>query len=199
MSVIADATVSLDGFIADDKDDVGPLFDWYSNGDVVLHGSDGPTTMRVSAASAAFVQPIWDSMGAMVIGRRLFDLTDGWSGSPVVGDHVFVVSHREEPAEWRARFPDAPFTMVNGVAEAVARAREVAGDRHVSLCPGDVFGQALALGLVDELCLDVAPVVFGSGRPYFGSYDGPRLRLEDPEIVAGNQVTHLRFRLRRNS
>lgn len=82
-----------------------------------------------------------------MIGRRLFDLTDGWHGRPAVGDHVFVVTH-EAPTDWP--HPDAPFTFVtDGLGSAIEQARTFAGDREVSLTAGDLTGQALAAGLVD--------------------------------------------------
>ena len=63
--------------------------------------------------------------------------------------------------------------------------------------PGDVGGQALAAGLVDEVAMDVVPVVFGSGKRYFGSIEAQHL-LEDPDVVVqGDRVLHLRYRVRR--
>jgi dihydrofolate reductase len=66
----------------------------------------------------------------------------------------------------------------------------------VAVCAGDVAGQALALGLVDEVAMDVVPVVFGSGKRYFGPVDGQQL-LEDPHtVIQGDRVLHLRYRVR---
>ena len=80
---------------------------------------------------------------------------------------------------------------------AIATARELAGDRTVSVAAGDVGGQALALGLVDEVAMDVVPVVFGTGKRYFGSVDAQHL-LDGPDVVVqGNRVLHLRYRVRR--
>jgi len=91
---IMGAVMSLDGFIADDDDDVGPLFDWYGNGDVAwsFPGSDGES--RSTQASADFVRGQYRDMAVVVIGRRLFDLTNGWNGKPAAGEHVFVVTHQ---------------------------------------------------------------------------------------------------------
>jgi hypothetical protein len=77
-TVVMHNVVSVDGYIADDKDDVGPLFDWYSNGDTEL--AEGGEA-KVSQASADYVRPTWDSIGSMVIGRHLFDMTNGWEGT----------------------------------------------------------------------------------------------------------------------
>jgi dihydrofolate reductase len=67
----------------------------------------------------------------------------------------------------------------------------------VSIAAGDVGGQIFAAGLVDEVALDVVPVVFGTGKRYFGSL-AKQVLLEDPdEVVQGNRVLHLRFRVRK--
>lgn len=190
-TVVMHNVVSVDGFIADDNDDVGPLFEWYSNGDTLL--SEGGQ-IKVSRASADYVRPAWDGIGAMVIGRHLFDIMNGWEGQPPVGEHVVVVSHRPKPAGWH---PEASYHFVANVAAAVAKAKELAGERVVAVAAGDVGGQAFALGLVDEVAMDVVPVVFGSGKRYFGPVDGQHL-LADPDVVIrGDRVLHLRYRVRR--
>ena len=79
--------VSVDEFIADEHDEVGPLFELYSNGDLPLI-EDGP--FKVSKASFDYVEPTWDSIGSMVVGRHLFDITNGWEGTPPTGKHVVV-------------------------------------------------------------------------------------------------------------
>ncbi|MET9251947.1 dihydrofolate reductase family protein [Nonomuraea sp. NPDC003709] len=190
--VVMYGTVSVDGFIADENDQVGPLFDWMSSGDVPL-GETGEA--KVSQASYDYTRPYWDQIGVTIVGRHVFDLTDGWGGKPPGGiDHVVVVSHRPMPKGWN---PEAPFHFVDGVKAAMAKAQELAGARTVEVAAGDVGGQVLAAGLVDEVAMDVAPVVFGSGKRYFGSVDAQHL-LEDPDVVIqGNRVLHLRYRVRR--
>lgn len=86
--VVMHNVVSVDGFIADDNDDIGPLFDWYFNGNHSLTDGWG---FAVSQQSADYIRPVWDSTGSMVIGRRLFDLMNGWDGQPPAGEHVVVV------------------------------------------------------------------------------------------------------------
>ena len=197
-TVVMNNVVSLDGFVAGPDDDPGPLFDWYFNGDQRLDAQDmedpAPGGMRVSRTSYDYVRPVWDGIGCMVIGRHLFDLTNGWEGRPPAGDHVVVVSHRPKPDGWH---PEASYHFVDDVTAAIATARELAGDRTVSVAAGDVGGQAFALGLVDEVAMDVAPVVLGSGKPFFGTH-GARFLLEDPYVVIqGDRVLHLRYRVRR--
>src|SRR5580700_1644717 len=96
-TVIMHNVVSVDGFIADAKDQVGPLFDWYVNGDVeIIDGGE----IKVSQASAGYVKTTWAAIGSMVIGRHLFDTTNGGEGVPPAGDHVVVVSPRPNPDVW---------------------------------------------------------------------------------------------------
>ena len=96
------AVASLDGYIADEQDDVGPLHDWYFNGDHPLVTDDHPDVhgapFRVSAASADYVRGLWSRQKVLVVGRHQFDLTDGWEGHPPASDHVVVVSHRPRAA-----------------------------------------------------------------------------------------------------
>jgi dihydrofolate reductase len=193
--------VSVDGFIADQHDDPGPLHDWYFSGDTpITEGGDQPfdhsgvgSDFRVSAASAEYVRSMWDAIGVIVMGRHLFDLVNGWEGQPPAGDHVVVVSHRPKPQGWH---PEASYFFVDSVTAALDKARELAGERIVAVNAGEVGGQILAAGLVDEVAMDVVPVVFGSGKRYFGSIDGQHL-LEDPHVVIeGDRVLHLRFKVR---
>jgi dihydrofolate reductase len=195
-TVVMHAVASIDGYIADENDMVGPLFDWYFNGDQPLidePGEQQDTPFRVSSTSAAYVRSFWGSIRATVQGRHLFDLTNGWEARPPAGEHLVVVSHRPKPAGWH---PEADVPFFDDAAAAVLEAKRRAGDGVVALCAGHVGGQALALGLVDEVAIDVVPVVFGKGKPYFGQVDGQRL-LEDPHVVIqGDRVLHLRFKVR---
>ena len=194
---IMGAVVSLDGFIADASDGVGPLFDWLGNGDVAwsFPGSDGE--LRTTQASAELMLDLYGDMAANVIGRRVFDMTNGWDGKPAAGEHVFVVTHRP-PADWEYA-ETAPFTFVDGVEEAIRAAQEFAGDRVVDVAAGQIGGQALRLGLIDQVVVNQVPVVFGSGRPFFATGGlGEPLLLENPAtIVRGDRVTHLVYDVRR--
>lgn len=185
------AVVSVDGFIADSNDDVGPLFDWYFNGEAEIVDG-GP--FKVTQDSVAYVRPMWERIGTTVIGRHLFDLTNGWEGTPPAGEHIVVVTHRPKPDGWH---PEASCRFVPEVRAAIEAAKELAGERDVAVAAGEVGGQAFALGLVDEVAMDVVPVVFGSGKRYFGSVDAHHI-LEDPDLVIrGRRVLHLRYRVRR--
>ena len=196
-TVVMHAVVSVDGFIADEHDDVGPLFDWYFNGEVPLVeevGEEDHASFRIGERSAEYVRSLWGSIGATIQGRHLFDLTNGWEARPPAGEHLIVVSHLPKPDGWH---PEADVPFFDDVTSAVEEAKRRAGDRVVAVCAGNVGGQALALGLVDEVAMDVVPVVFGRGKPYFGPVHVQQL-LEDPDVVIqGDRVLHLRYRVRR--
>ena len=189
--VVMYSSVSVDGFVADEDDQPGPLFDWLVSGDVPL---DESGVLKVSQTSYDYVRPYWDQIGVTIVGRHVFDLTDGWDGKPPGGvDHVVVVTHRGRPAAWH---PEAPFHFVDGVEAAMAKAQELAGGRTVEVAAGDVGGQVLAAGLVDEVRMDVTPAVLGSGKRFFGPVDAQHL-LEDPDaVVQGTRVLHVRYRVR---
>ena len=193
--VITQASMSLDGYIADLSENVGPLFEWSTTGDVEVSGSDPNMVFRVSAPSAKYLSEAWANIRASVIGRRLFDLANGWEGRPPVGEAVFVVTH-QAPSEWE--FPEAPFTFVSdGLQSAVGQAKSFAAAKDVSLSAGNIGGQALEAGLVEEVRVDLVPVVLGAGKGYFGEYAGSPLLLEKLQVVEGDGVTHLHYRLRK--
>ncbi|MFF0148983.1 dihydrofolate reductase [Amycolatopsis sulphurea] len=202
-AVILHSVVSVDGFIADENDAVGPLHEWYFAGDTPIipppddqrydHSGTG-SGFRVSSASAGYVREMWESIGTIVMGRTLFDLVNGWEGQPPAGDHVVVVSHRPKPAGWH---PEASYHFVDGVPAALAMAEELAGERTVAVNAGEVGGQALAAGFVDEVAMDVVPVVFGSGKRYFGGIQGQHLLAGPHVVIQGEGVLHLKFKVRR--
>jgi dihydrofolate reductase len=197
------AAVSIDGFIANENDEVGALFDWVGNGDVEWTWSGEPEEypMHSTRASIEFVRAVYPRIGCVVIGRRVFDLTDGWDGVPAAGEHVFVVTH-EPPTDWKYAETGLFTFVTDGVEAAIERARAFAGDdRIVDLAAGQIGGQALRLGLVDQVVLNVVPVVFGSGRPFFGAMGaGDVVPLDNPaRVVQGDRVTHMLYDVSRPS
>src|SRR5947209_9094723 len=137
-TVFMHAVVSVDGFIADAEDNVGPLFEWYFNGDAEIVDG-GP--FKVSRDSVRYVRPLWQRIGTTVMGRHLFDLTNGWEGTPPAGEHIVVVTHRPRPEGWH---PEASCQFIDDVVRAIMVAKELAGDRDVAVTAGNVGGQALA-------------------------------------------------------
>ena len=137
--------MSVDGFIADENDPPGPLFDWLSSGDVPL---DESGYVKVSQTSYDYMRAYWDQIGVTIAGGHVFDMTDGCDGKPPSGIDNVVVVDRPKPEDWD---PEAPFHFVDGEEAAVAKAQELAGDRLVEVAAGEVGGQVLAAGLVDEV------------------------------------------------
>jgi dihydrofolate reductase len=185
------AVSSLDGYIADDQDDVGRLHEWYFNGDQPILG-DGP--FRVSSDSIDYVRGLWQRQSVIVMGRRLFDQTNGWDGHPPAADQVVLVSHRPMPERWQSY---ENYHHAGSIAEAFAIAQKVAGDGEIGVTAGDIGGQALAEGFIDKVAIDYVPVVFGGGKSYFGVAD-PSVYLGDPEtVVQGRGVLHLVYPVRK--
>ncbi len=195
--VVMQAVVSVDGYIAYPDDTVGPLFDWYSNGDTELSAAASGWTFQVSQASFRYVQPFWDAVKVTVIGRHLFDMTDGWDGKPAAGDELVVITHRPLPDEWLADHPDAPFHPVDSVEAGIALAKELAAEGLVCVTAGDLGGQAFSAGLVDEVAMDVVPVVLGEGVRFFGSHTGTVLLNDPDQVVQGDRVLHLHYTVKR--
>jgi dihydrofolate reductase len=192
--VVIEMSMSLDGFIADRNDRLGgsdglALHDW------LFSGSE-------PYAGAPFFRPegrnrqIWDaivhSTGALIVGRRIYDITNGWDGShPVAGLPVVVLTH-SPPA-------DVPkgattFTFCTSITEAVAAARAQAKGKDVMVHGASMTRQLVAAGLVDELRLHLAPVVLGDGLRLF-ERAGESLWLELLETVETPQAIHMRYKV----
>jgi dihydrofolate reductase len=197
-TVLAGFTMSLDGFIANPDDSTEGLFGWFDSGDTEVVLPSGKMNVRLSPASAMVMRDIWERVGAIVVGRRMFDIAHGWGGCHPLDAPVFVVSH-SIPEGWPR--DDAPFTFVTGVTDAVERAieqaKEVAGDKLVIVAGANVAQQALKAGLVDELELDLVPVLLGRGIRAFEYLGVEPIELERIIAVPAPEVTHLRFRVRR--
>ena len=192
--VVSSASMSLDGFVARPDDSPGPLFDWYDSGDVEVRTAVPELTFHLTPPSAAYWRAWTDGLGALVVGRRLFDLTDGWGGVHPLGVPVVVVTHHP-PVDWAHAGPATEFR--GDVPAAVARAQEIAGDAAVGVAAGTIAGQCLDLGLLDEVAIDLVPVVLGAGRRYFPDGTATTLLGDPMTAVQGDRVTHLRFPVRR--
>jgi dihydrofolate reductase len=193
--VVANAIMSLDGYVAKQDNSIGRLFDWLQNGEVAIPTPAEDFTVHLSPPSAAYWQQWVSSLGALVCGRTLFEVADGWQGRHTLDVPVIVVTHRV-PDEWVEEHPDAPFVFVtDGVEAAVTRAQAFAGDRVVAVTGGTIARQCLELGLLDEVAVDLVPVVMGDGnRPFFGDLSSEDVMLGNPTVcVRGDRVTHLLF------
>lgn len=193
--VVAHAIMSLDGYIAKPDNSIGRLFDWLQNGEVEIPTPSGDFAVHLSERSADHWRGWVSSVGALVCGRALFDYTNGWGGRHTMDVPVVVVTHRV-PTEWIDAHPGAPFTFVtDGVEAAVAHAQTIAGDRTVGVTGGTIARQCLDLGLLDEVAIDLVPVVMGEGnRPFFGALAAEDVLLDNPSVcIPGDRVTHLVF------
>lgn len=189
--VLASHSMSLDGFIAQPNGKTGPLHDWLTAGDTPSrHAND----FRMSKRSRQFFDGLVDRVGATVAGRRTYDDANGWDGALPFDWPYFIVTHR--PPD---NASELPFTFVTrGVEYALKMAKEAAGDKDVSVMGGCVSRQCLTGGLLDEIDIDLVPIVLGEGIPFFDSqHSGGRLRLEQTRVVDAPGVTHLRFRVLR--
>jgi dihydrofolate reductase len=191
--VVANASVSLDGFIAYDDNSVGDLFEWYDNGDIEVVNAGSLPPFHLTPASADHWNGWVSSLGVLIVGRTLFDVTDGWNGVHPLDVPVVVVTH-DPPSDWS--YPGSEnFTFVTeGIEEAVARAQQIAGGKGVGVAAGTIAGQALAAGLLDAVAMDLVPIVLGAGRRFFGDEPLESARLGDPTtVIVGRRVTHLTF------
>ena len=193
-TVLTHMTMSLDGFIADPNDGIEELFGWYGAGEVTIPTKVEQFEFNVDADSAELLRGYLASPGALVSGRRLFDITNGWDDHHPMGAPVVVVTHHApDDAD---RWPRTTFT--DDVTAGVEKAKEIAGDKNVTIASASIAAQALDLGLVDEVHVSLVPVLLGQGIPYFASLRAAPHRLDDPEVTPGKRATHLRYKVRRD-
>ena len=194
-TVYSSASMSLDGYIAYDDHNPGALFDWYQAGDIEVTTAMESVTFHLTPPSADHVRDLVLKLGALVVGRRLFDVTDGWNGRHPYDVPVVVLTH-EPPTDWHYPGEKNFHFVTEGIAAALRVARTIAGGRDVSVAAGEVATQALGAGLLDEVRVDLAPVVLGSGRPYFTG--GATVDLDDPTTqIQTARVTHLVYPVHR--
>ncbi|WP_433221220.1 dihydrofolate reductase family protein [Microtetraspora malaysiensis] len=192
-TVIANMSMSLDGFVAHPSSGADRLFGWYFNGDVAVPTAVPEYTFQMSEASAALLRDATTKVGALVSGRRTFDDAKGWGGKHPMGAPVFVVTHAV-PDGWPQDDTSIIF-VTDGVESAVEKATAVAGEKIVAVASADITQQCLNAGLLDEVHVDLVPVFLGAGIRFFDNLDGV-IELEDPVTVEGRGVTHLRYRLK---
>lgn len=194
--LIAIMTMSLDGFVADDNDDVSRVFDWYFNsGDVEVNtGGSDPMTFRVSEPSARHIRELTSGLGAVLTGRRTFEVAQGWGGNHAWGP-AFVLTHHV-PEGWPRPGSTVHF-VTDGLQSAVDQAKAAAGGKSVGVHGADTIQQLLKAGLLDELSVDVAALLLGSGVRLFDRLAGGPSGLGGPSVIEGVGVTHLRYPVRR--
>ena len=195
--VIAEFTMTLDGFIAGPNDEVDRIFRWYSSGDTEFPVPGSSMVFKISRASAELLQATWGTIGAIVTGRRDFDVSGAWGGQPPLNVPTFIVTHRI-PQEW-VGYPlgkGSPFTFVtDGVESAVAQARQAAGDKNVGIGGSTITQQCLQAGLLDAIHLHLVPILLGAGIRLFDHLGPDPIDLESTGVIEGTGVTHLHFRV----
>jgi len=183
--VILDMAVSLDGFIAGPNEEDTGLHDWFF-----------PPSGSVGAVDARIVEESVDTTGAILMGRRAYDLgdrVDGFVDTPYKVDH-FVLTHN--PPERAARGETAFAFVTDGIESALEQARTAAGERNVAVGGGaSVAQQALGTGFVDEVQVHLAPVLLGGGIRLFEHSRSGKIKLERTRVVESPFATHLRFRI----
>ncbi len=194
-NVVAIMSMSLDGYVADLNDGVAEVFDWYTSGDVEIQtGGSDPMTFKVSEPSAQHLRGLASELGAMLTGRRTFDVAGGWGGNHAWGP-AFVLTH-QVPDGWPR--PDSTVHFVtDGIESAVNQAKAAAAGKSVAVHGADTIQQLLNAGLLDEISVDIAAVLLGSGVRLFDHLAGTPAVLGNPTVTAGVGVTHLRYPVRK--
>ena len=198
--VVLELSMSLDGFVAGPND--GPdnslgdggerLFQWYSSGDTAFPLPGTEMVFQISRASAELLREEWGKIGAMVAGRRMFDIAQAWHGNPPGGGPCFIVTHTV-PAAWAGQ--GSPFTFVtDGIESAIRQAKQAAGDKNVAVSSASIAQQCIKAGLLDEIQIDLVPVLLGGGVRLFEHLATP-IELESSGVIAAPGVTHLKFRI----
>jgi dihydrofolate reductase len=197
--VIIDLSMSLDGFITGPNptqeqglgENGEALHEWYFNGPTASSRNEFFSPL---GASMAVAEEMFDTTGAMVVGRSMYDLVGGWGGNhPIPGVQIFLVTHH---APERVPQGHSPITVVtDGIERAVAQAKAAAGDKNVTVGGAAIAQQCLNAGLVDEIYLHLVPVLLGGGTRLFEKLSAP-LDLEQVAVIEAPGVTHLKYRVR---
>lgn len=192
-SVSAGFSISLDGFIATPDDDSDRLFKWYSMGEKVVQVPSGDREFQLSSESAEVFEDAVQTVGALVYGRHTFDVAHAWGGRHPLDVPMVILTHRV-PQEWVK--PGSPFTFVtDGIESAIAKAKQIAGDKTVAVGSGTTTQQCLEAGLLDEIHLDLVPVLLGDGIRLFEHLSKVPVELECISVTNAPGVTHLTYRV----
>ncbi len=186
-------SMSVDGFISGPNDDEGRLFAWMFAGDtdVKLEAGDRDFDLKVSEESARIFEDRGNTIGAIVSGRRMFDLAGAWGGRHPIGCPVVVLTHHIPP-EW-ANHESFTFVTEGGIEAAIAKAQEIAGDQRIGVGGANVTQQALKAGLLDEIGIDLVPVLLGDGVRLYKALGIEPVELKLTGITQGTGVIHLGF------
>ena len=187
-------SMSLDGFITGPGNDVMRLFQWMFQGNTDVKVTIGEEEMDLKVAAEDVERWEAPEMGAIVSGRGMFDVASAWGGKHPMNVPVVVLTHNV-PQEWVKE--GSPFTFVTegGIEKAIEEARKIAGDKGIGVGGADITRQCLKAGLLDEIAIDLVPVLLGSGVRLFESLGIEPIELECTSVSQAPGVTHLRFRV----
>jgi dihydrofolate reductase len=180
--VIAGQTISLDGFVADAEGRLEALY-----------------TDLAELGESEYLRTSIEETGAVVMGRRSFEMADdpdSYADDYEYQAPLFIVTHHPPPVKPKENDRLTITFVTDGVESAVAQAKAAAGDKAVTVVGGvDVIGQLLHAGLVDELHVDVVPILLGSGLRFLGDPSLAHVRLEKIGVEEAGKRTGLRFRV----
>jgi dihydrofolate reductase len=192
-------SMSLDGFIAGPNDGPdnplgdggGRLFEWWASGTERVGPDDRfkPEPRSRAVAEEAF------KTGAIITGRRTFDIAGGWGGHHPVGAPFFLLTH-QPPDRW-VGLGTGGTVVADGIYSALEQAQTVAGERAVGVCGADVAQQYLRAGLIDRIEVALVPVLLGGGVGLFAHLGGRQFSLQCTRVVESDKVTHLSYRVLR--
>ncbi len=185
-------SMSLDGFIAGPNDEVDLLFAWMMRGDVGVELSTGDhdISLKMSEQSAEMLNDASKEIGVLVTGRRQFEVAGAWGGKHPLNVPMIVLTHGNIPQEW----DKPPFTFVtDGLESALEKAQAIAGEKKVVLSSASLVQQALKLGVLEEIHIDLVHILLGEGIPLFGHLGIDPLELKNTSAVNAPGVTHLTF------
>jgi dihydrofolate reductase len=198
-TVVADITMSLDGYVAGSHDGLGrglgdggePLHEWVMGGPWTY---DSEPSFDATGVDREVMDEMFEGLGAAVVGRRMYDVVDGWGDEEAFPAPVFVLTSRPAPTRPAGR---SSYTFVtDGIHAALEQAQAAAGDRKVHIAGGArTIQQYLAAGLVEELSLHLAPVLLGGGVRLFEELGTPLPRFEQLRVRDSPHAVHLRYRV----
>jgi len=187
--IVMDMSMSLDGFIAAKNDnpdqplgeDGQRLHEWYFKDNAEAYDKE--------------IEEDLASVGAVIIGRRTYENNHAWGGEGPLGSvPCIVLAHADHVPPKEEIGP--VFTFVSdGIESALAKSQEMAGDKDIALMGANVQQQFLVAGLLDEIHVDVVPVLLCEGVRLFDRLDSKHISLEQTEVGEGDQVAHLTYRV----
>jgi dihydrofolate reductase len=193
--VVLYMSMSVDGFITgpDDNGKQGlgaggeRLHAWLADGGV------DPASYRPADEAGATVFDEMMATGAVIAGRRTFEFAGGWAGDHHGGVPIFVLTHTApgEPPPGSARY------VTDGIASCVAQAKAAAGGRDILLHGAATAQECLRASLLDEMELQLVPVLLGQGRRLFDDLPPDQVELDPVRVLDGPGVQHLRYRVKK--